>query len=195
MKKREGRPVELPSMEQIEAERKRVRYQKSYRKALRGTVYALLIVAAAAVLISSLLLPVMQITGSSMSPTLKDGDIIVLVRSDHYETGDLCGFTWNNKTLIKRVVAGPGDWVRVDGDGTVYVNGQALEEPYLETKSLGICDLTFPYQVPENAWFVMGDKRETSVDSRSSLVGCVTREQMIGRVLLRLYPFEALELF
>ncbi len=182
-------------MEQIEAERKRVRYQKNYRKALRGTVYALVMVAAAAVLISSLLLPVMQITGSSMSPTLQDGDIIVLVRSDHYESGDLCGFTWNNKTLIKRVIAGPGDWVRLDSDGQVWVNGKALEEPYLTSKSLGICDLTFPYQVPENTWFVMGDKRETSVDSRSSLVGNVTQEQMIGRVLLRLYPFGEMTIF
>ncbi len=188
-------PVALPSMEQIEAERQRVRYRRSYRRALRGTVVALVTVAAVAVLISSLLLPVMQITGGSMSPTLQNGDLIVLIRGDRYEPGDLCGFTWNNKTLIKRVIAGPGDWVQMDPDGVVYVNGTRLEEPYLTNQSLGVCDLTFPYQVPENAWFVMGDKRDTSVDSRSSLVGSVTREQMVGKVWLRFFPFDRLTTF
>lgn len=182
-------------MEQIQAERERVRYQKRYRKALRGTVYALVTVAAIAVLVSSLLLPVMQITGDSMAPTLRDGDVILLMKAGSYEPGDLCGFTWNNKTLIKRVVAGPGDWVRIDGEGTVWVNGKELEEPYLEEKSLGICDLHFPYQVPENCYFLIGDKREVSVDSRSSLVGSVNREQIVGRVLLRVYPFKESKVF
>ncbi len=188
-------PPSLPTMEQIEAERKRIKYQRSYRRALRGTVFALVVVAAVAVLISSLLLPVMQITGSSMAPTLEDGDIIVLVKAGRYERGELCGFTWNNKTLIKRVIAGPGDWVEIDGGGAVYVNGELLEEPYLSETSLGICDIQFPYQVPENSYFVMGDKRDTSVDSRSTLVGCVSEAQIVGRVLLRIYPLKEFTLF
>ncbi len=187
---RKRKDIAMPSMEQIEAERKRLKYVQAYKKALFGTVYALVIVAAAAVLVSSLLLPVLQVSGSSMDPTLCNGDIIVLVKTKNYTTGDLCSFSWNNRTMIKRIIAGPADWVEIDTDGTVYVNGQALDEMYVQEKSLGECDITFPYQVPEKSYFVMGDKRDVSIDSRSTVIGSVNESQIIGKVWLRVYPFD-----
>lgn len=189
---RKIKDIALPSMEQIEAERKRLKYVQAYKKALFGTVYALVIVAAAAVLVSSLLLPVLQVSGSSMDPTLCNGDIIVLIKTKNYNTGDLCSFSWNNRTMIKRIIAGPADWVEIDTDGTVYVNGQALDEMYVQEKSLGECDITFPYQVPEKSYFVMGDKRDVSIDSRSTVIGSVNESQIIGKVWLRVYPFDEL---
>ncbi len=187
---RKRKDIAMPSMEQIEAERKRLKYVQAYKKALFGTVYALVIVAAAAVLVSSLLLPVLQVSGSSMDPTLCNGDIIVLVKTKNYTAGDLCSFSWNNRTMIKRIIAGPADWVEIDTDGTVYVNGQALDEMYVQEKSLGECDITFPYQVPEKSYFVMGDKRDVSIDSRSTVIGSVNESQIIGKVWLRVYPFD-----
>lgn len=196
MKKRR-RVIPVPSKEAVEAEIKRLRRRKAYIKALRGTIYALIIVAALAVLISSLFMTVMQISGDSMDPALINGDIIVLLRTKRFKTGDLCSFAWNNKKLIKRIIAGPGQWVMIDEDGTVSV-GEAkerltlLDEEYIapENKTLGEnCDIEFPYQVPENCFFVLGDKRDISIDSRNKQVGCVGTEQIIGKVWIRVYPF------
>lgn len=189
MKKKQWQSKPLPTMEQIEAERKRMEYRKQYKKALFGTIYALIIVAAVAVLISSLILPVMQISGSSMDPTLCNGDIIVLIKTKDYKTGDLCSFSWNNRTLIKRIIASAGDWIEIKEDGTVFVNGEELNEPYVLEKSLGECDISFPYQVPEKSYFVMGDKRNVSIDSRSTAIGCVNEDQIVGKVWIRIYPF------
>lgn len=183
------RKVGLPTMEQIEAERERIKYRSAYKKALFGTIYALVIVAAIAVLISSLALPVLQISGSSMDPTLCNGDIIVLFKTKNYDPGDLCSFSWSNKTLIKRIIAGAGDWITIDDEGTVYVNDKVFDEPYVSNKSLGQCDIDFPYQVPEKSYFVMGDKRDVSVDSRSTVIGAVSEDQIIGKVWIRVYPF------
>lgn len=177
-------------MEQIEAERERIKYRSAYKKALFGTIYALVIVAAIAVLVSSLVLPVLQISGSSMDPTLCNGDIIVLIKTKKYTPGDLCSFSWSNKTLIKRIIAKAGDWVSIDDDGTVYVNDVVFDEPYVSNKSLGECDIEFPYQVPEKSYFVMGDKRDVSVDSRSTVIGAVSEDQIVGKVWLRVYPFK-----
>lgn len=179
----------LPTMEQIEAERERIKYKAAYKKALFGTIYALIIVAAIAVLISSLVLPVLQISGNSMDPTLCNGDIIVLFKTKDYKPGDLCSFSWSNKTLIKRIIAGAGDWISIADDGTVYINGEVFDEPYVSHKSLGECDIEFPYQVPEKSYFVMGDKRDVSVDSRSTVVGAIGEDQIIGKVWFRVFPF------
>lgn len=183
-----------PTMDQLEREIRREKHKVAYKKALLGTVNVLIVVAALAVLVSTLVFPVLQIAGDSMVPTLKNGDIILLLKTRNYDTGDLCSFTWNNRTLIKRVIAGPGDWVEIDENGIVAVNGEILEEPYLQEQSLGECDLTFPYQVPEDCYFLMGDHRATSIDSRVSLIGSVNQEQIIGKILLRVWPLEQIGL-
>ncbi len=154
--------VPLPTKKQVETERKRYRRQKAYNKALSGTVYVLTIVAAVAVLVATLILPVLQIEGTSMEPSLSNGDIVLLAKTTRFSPGDLCGFTWNNKLLVKRVIGTPGDWIEIDTDGNVYRNGEKLEEPYVQVHALGECDLEFPFQVPQEQYFVMGDMRESS---------------------------------
>jgi signal peptidase I len=186
-------PVSIPTMEQVEGERARLRYRKRYFRVLRGTLSILLVVAAAAVLAATLFLPVLQVSGSSMEPTLSDGDIIVLEKTNQYKPGDLCGLYWQNKLLLKRVIALPGSYVDIDKDGNVSIDGQPLSEPYLTEKSLGECDITFPYQVPDGKLFVMGDHRATSIDSRSSAVGCIDKTQIVGRAVLRIWPFGTLK--
>ena len=181
-----------PSVEQLEAEIRRGEQQQRFRGTLRSTVYILITVAAAAILISSLLFPVLKIYGSSMSPTLDDGQIVVALKNADFTTGDVLAFYYNNKILVKRVICGPGDWVNILEDGSVSVNGHLLAEPYLQEKAFGTCDLELPYQVPEGQYFVMGDLRASSIDSRSSLVGCVAKEQVVGRIILCLWPLSRL---
>ena len=192
---RKKKEVSLPTKSQVETERKRYRRQKAYNKALRGTVYVLTIVAAVAVLIATLILPVLQIEGTSMEPTLSNGDIVLLTKTTRFEHGDLCGFTWNNKLLIKRVIGLPGDWIEIDTDGTIYLNGDKLEEPYVEHKALGECDLEFPFQVPQEQYFVIGDMRESSIDSRNTVIGCIPKEQIVGKVFFRIWPFKNIRFF
>ena len=180
----------LPTKKQVETERKRYRRQKAYNKALSGTVYVLTIVAAVAVLIATLVLPVLQIEGTSMSPTLANGDIVLLTKTTSFDRGELCGFSWNNKLLIKRVIGLPGDWIEIDTDGTVYLNGEQLDEPYAEQLAVGECDLEFPFQVPQEQYFVLGDMRESSIDSRNTLIGCVEKDQIVGKVFFRIWPFK-----
>ena len=182
----------LPTKQQVETERKRYRRQKAYNKALGGTVYVLTIVAAVAVLIATLVLPVLQIEGKSMEPTLKNGDIVLLANTTEFDRGELCAVAWNNKLLIKRVIGIPGDWIEIDTDGTVYLNGEQLEEPYVEQIALGECDLEFPYQVPQEQYFLLGDMRESSIDSRNTMIGCVEEGQIVGKVFLRVWPFDRL---
>ena len=192
---RKKKEVSLPTKKQVETERKRYRRQKAYNKALRGTVYVLTIVAAVAVLIATLILPVLQIEGTSMEPTLSNGDIVLLMKTTRFERGDLCGFTWNNKLLIKRVIGLPGDWIEIDTDGTIYLNGDKLEEPYVEHKALGECDLEFPFQVPQEQLFVIGDMRESSIDSRNTVIGCIPKDQIVGKVFFRVWPFKKIRFF
>ena len=192
---RKKKEVALPTKNQVETERKRYRRQKAYNKALRGTVYVLTIVAAVAVLIATLILPVLQIEGTSMEPTLSNGDIVLLTKTTRFEHGDLCGFTWNNKLLIKRVIGLPGDWIEIDTDGTIYLNGDKLEEPYVEHKALGECDLEFPFQVPQEQYLVVGDMRESSIDSRNTVIGCIPKEQIVGKVFFRIWPFKDIRFF
>lgn len=187
--------VSLPTKQQVETERKRYRRQKAYNKALGGTIYVLTIVAAVAVLIATLVLPVLQIEGTSMEPTLVNGDIVLLTKTTNFDRGQLCGFSWNNKLLIKRVIGIPGDWIEIDTDGTVYLNGEKLEEPYAAQLAVGECDLEFPFQVPQEQYFVLGDMRESSIDSRNTLIGCVAKDQIVGKVFFRIWPFKTIRFF
>ena len=187
--------VALPTKKQVETERKRYRRQKAYNKALSGTVYVLTIVAAVAVLVATLILPVLQIEGTSMEPSMSNGDIVLLAKTTRFKHGDLCGFTWNNKLLVKRVIGTPGDWIEIDTDGSVYRNGDKLEEPYVQVHALGECDLEFPFQVPQEQYFVMGDMRESSIDSRNTLIGCIPKDQIVGKVFFRIWPFKKMQVF
>ncbi len=179
---------ELPQLDILQGELKREMYRRRFRKLLRSTVNALVVVAAVAALIATLILPVLQIAGTSMEPSLNNGDIVLMIKNGKPETGDLCAFYYSNKILIKRVIAVPGDYLWIDPDGTVHLNGQVLDEPYVTQKALGECDIDFPYQVPENHYFVMGDHRETSIDSRSSTIGCIADDQIIGKILCKFWP-------
>ena len=184
---------DLPQLDALQKELKRERYKRRFRRLLRSTVNALIVVAAIAALIATLVMPVLQIAGTSMEPSLNDGDIVLLIKSNDMETGDLCAFYYSNKILIKRVIATPGDYIWIESDGTVFLNGEPLDEPYISQKALGECDVEFPYQVPENSYFVMGDKRETSIDSRSSVIGCVTEDQIVGKIFCRFWPLTEFE--
>lgn len=182
------RKKDIPQLDALQKELKRERYKRRFRRLLRSTVNALLVVAAVAALVATLMLPVLQIAGTSMEPSLNDGDIVLLVKKNDLKSGDLCAFYYSNKILIKRVIATPGDYIWIESDGTVYLNGEPLDEPYVSVKALGECDVTFPYQVPENNYFVMGDHRETSIDSRSSVIGCIPEDQIVGKIICKFWP-------
>ena len=184
---------EIPTAVQLEAELKRAKYQREYRKLLRNTISSLIVVAAIAVLVSMLFLPVLRVTGTSMTPTLQNDELVVCRKRGTFQSGDIIAFYFNNKILLKRVIGVAGDIIDIDDSGTVYVNGEALEEPYLNEKALGECDIELPYQVPDERVFVMGDHRSTSVDSRSTDVGCVAEEAVVGKVILRVWPVKQFE--
>jgi len=184
--------TERPSVAQLEAELNRVKYKKRYRTVLKSTVYTLITVAAIAVLVATLWLPVLQIYGASMTPTLQDGEIVFSLKTTDMKQGDIVAFYYNNKILVKRVIAAPGEWVDIDPEsGEVFINDIPLEEPYLQEKSFGDADIEFPYQVPDGKIFVMGDHRSTSVDSRHTAVGCVAQEQIVGKIIFRVWPLKA----
>ena len=185
-------PVEVPSVAQLEKELQRERYRRNYSRVLRSTLFTLVSVAAVAILVAMLFMPVLQIYGSSMSPCLEDGDIVVTLKRSDFKQGDVISFYYNNKILVKRVIAFPGDWVNLDAEGNVSVNGQKLEEPYLADKAYGDVNIQLPYQVPDGKYFVMGDHRSTSADSRNTAVGCVAQEQIVGKMLLRVWPLSTI---
>lgn len=180
----------LPGTSEVETELRREKYKSRYKKTLKSTVFALITAAAVAVLVATLWLPVLKIFGSSMSPTLQEGEIVVSVKVNELEPGDVVAFYYGNKVLVKRYIAGPGTWVDIREDGVVFVDDSLLVEPYLSERSLGICDIELPYQVPEGTYFLIGDQRSTSVDSRHSSVGCVSQDQIVGKIVFRVWPLE-----
>lgn len=186
-----GEKIEMPELEQLETELKRVKYKSRYRSVLRSTVYTLIVVAAVAVLVATIWLPVLQIYGSSMAPTINEGDIVVSVNGSGFEQGDLIAFYIGNKILVKRCIALPGQEVDMDEDGNVYVDGELLDEPYLEEKAYGDVNIEFPFNVPEGRYFCMGDHRATSADSRREEIGCISDEQIVGKIVFRVWPFSA----
>lgn len=187
---KQKRTTEMPTLEQLEKEVRRINYRSRYRSVLRSTVYTLVVVAAIAVLVATIWMPVLQIYGASMTPTLEEGDIVVSLKGSKFEPGDLVAFYIGNKILVKRCIAGPGQWVDMDEQGNVYVDGQPLEEPYLTEKSLGDANIELPYQLPDNRYFCMGDHRATSVDSRHTEIGCVSEEQIVGKIVFRVWPMD-----
>ena len=180
--------VSIPTIQSVDQERKRLRRSMYYRQALRGTISVLIVVAAIAVLITTLFLPILQISGDSMAPTLEHDEIVILLKTTSLDRGDLIGFYYQGKILLKRVIALPEETVVIDGDGNVYVNEQLLEEPYVTDNSLGDCDLEFPYTVPGDGYYVMGDKRTNSNDSRNSGIGNIKLDDIIGKVFVRVWP-------
>ena len=188
MSRRNRRQVSLPSPEQVSRAYQQDQYRKRYKRAFISTLSVLAVIAAVAVLVSTLFLPVIQVSGNSMEPTLSDGDVLVLLKSKRYERSQLCCISWQNKMLLKRIIGLPGDVVSIDIQGNVSVNGALLDEPYVSDKTLGECDVSFPCQVPEGKVFVLGDHRSTSIDSRSSEIGCVDQDQIVGFVLFQVWP-------
>ena len=188
MRKEKRSQTQPPTLEQLTAELARENYKRRFGRVLRSTLFTLVVVAAAAVLVATIWMPVLQIYGSSMTPTLNEGEIVVSVKGSDFEPGDLVAFYLGNKILVKRCIAGPGQWVDINENGDVFVDGKLLDEPYLTEKALGECDQSFPYQVPESRFFCMGDHRATSVDSRHSAVGCVAEEQIVGKIVFRVWP-------
>ena len=180
--------VDAPSFSELNKEQQRLRTRKTYQRAFFKTVGVLCVVAAISVLLTTLWMPVLQIYGSSMSPTLEPGDLVLSVKNEKLETGDVVAFYQGNKLLIKRVIATSGQWVDIDNDGVVTVDGQVLDEPYIKELSLGNCDIELPHQVKEAHYFIMGDNRDTSLDSRANTIGDIAEEQIEGKVVFRIWP-------
>ena len=188
MKGKSQQKFSLPQTAEIKKVYQKARYRKRFMETIRSTIFMLIVVAAFAVLVAVLFLPILRIYGKSMRGTLDRGDVVVSVKSSHFETGDIVAFYYNNNILVKRVIAEAGDWVDMKDDRTVYVNQTKLKEPYLKHKAYGQTNIKFPYQVPEDRIFVMGDNREVSIDSRNTSIGTVSDEQIVGKLVFKIWP-------
>lgn len=186
MKKNEN--ITLLTTSQIEELYKKAKFRKLFSEKIRSTVFMLIVVAAFAILVAMLYLPTLRIYGKSMKGTLEGGNIVLAVKSNRFKTGDIVAFYYNNNILVKRVIAESGDWVNITKDGTVYVNNKKINEPYIENKAYGETNIKFPYQVPENRIFVLGDNRKVSIDSRNTSIGVVSDEQLVGKLIFRIWP-------
>lgn len=181
----------IPDLAQLQAELLREKHKHRYRRTLRSTIYALIVIAAAAVLTATIFLPVLRIYGTSMTPTVTEGQIVVSLKGSSFEQGDVVALWFGNKLLVKRIIAGPAQWVDIDSNGDVFVDGKVIDEPYITEKAYGDCNIILPYQVPDEKYFVMGDHRTTSQDSRNSTVGCISEDQIVGKIVFRVWPFPA----
>ncbi len=190
-----SKKIFVPSTEELEIEYKRLSGKKKYNSALRSTITLLLFIAAVSILLAMFIFPVLQIYGSSMTPVLNDGELVVCLKTNKLEQGDMVAFYYNNKILVKRLIANPGEWVDMDQDGNVYVNNILIDEPYVDEKALGDVDIEFPYQVPEGKYFFMGDHRSISIDSRNTAIGCISDEQIIGKLICKIWPIKKFEIF
>ena len=177
-----------PTTDSIKKELDRYTYRRNFLRTLRNTAFTLVVVAALAILVAVLLMPILRIYGSSMSGTVDNGDLVASIKTSDMKTGDVIAFYYNNNILVKRVIAVSGDFVDIDEEGNVYVNQTLLNEPYLSSKAFGETNIELPYQVPEDRIFVMGDNREVSIDSRNTAVGCVAGEQVVGKIVFRIWP-------
>lgn len=186
---KKSQTVSVPSVEQLNTELNRINHRSRFRKLLRSTIYTLIVVSAVAVLVAVLFLPVLRIYGNSMTPTLNEGEIVISIKGADIDHGDVVGVYFGSKLLIKRCIALEHEWVNIDEDGNVYVEGELIDEPYLTEKAFGECNLELPYQVPDGSIFVMGDHRETSIDSRNTSVGCIDTENIVGKIVFRVWPF------
>lgn len=195
MKEKVDKKVEIPKVSDLEKELKRVKDKSKFNGLLKNTIYTLIVVSALAVLVAVFYMPVIRIYGSSMEPTLKAGDIVVSVKTDDIDVGDIIGVYYGSKLLVKRVIAKENQWVNIDDEGNVFINGEELplDEPYLKEKFMGELDIELPYKVPEKTLFIMGDNRETSVDSRNSSMGCIDEEEVVGKIIFRVWPFDRFE--
>ncbi|MBR0226846.1 MAG: signal peptidase I [Clostridia bacterium] len=180
----------FPDLDDIQNEMRRSKNQSKYHQALKSTAGTIVVVAAIAVLVASIFLPVLRVTGTSMQPNFAPGNVLVALKTKDYVPGDVCSFYYNNKLIIKRVIAIGGDVLEIDEDGRVSVNGLVLDESYVRTYDLGLCDIDFPYTVPAEQLFVMGDNRASSVDSRVQAFGCISKEELMGKVVLRVWPLQ-----
>lgn len=192
--KKGKKAITAPEPSVVEAVLKKEKYKARYWKVFRSTIYILIVVAAIAALIATLWMPVLQIYGNSMTPTLNEGNVVISLNTKEFKRGDIIAFYYNNKILVKRVIATSGEWVDIKEDGTVYVNDEKLDEPYIQELALGDCNIDLPYQVPESRVFVMGDHRSTSVDSRNSAVGCIAEEQIVGKLQVCIWPLDSFEI-
>ncbi len=191
-RKKQTNKITIPTAKQIEEEILREKYNRKYRQVLKSTLYSLIVVAAVAVLIATLAFPVLQISGSSMEPTLNDEEIVVLLKTANMKKGELCCFSYQNKLLIKRVIGLPGDKINIDENGNVYVNDELIDEPYVTDRALGETDIKLPCYVTDGHYFVLGDHRSTSIDSRSSVIGLVSEEYIVGKIFFRVWPFDSI---
>ena len=192
--KKKKKELFIPNKEELEKELNRIKYKLKYKKTLKSTFVALLLVIAVSSLLSTLLFPVLEIYGSSMYPTLSEGEIVLSIRKSAFKRGDIIAFYYNNKILIKRVIGISSDWVNIDEEGNVYVNDILLDESYVKDKNLGETDIKYPYQVPDDTYFVLGDDRLTSLDSRTSIIGAIKKEDIIGKIIFKLWPINKIEI-
>lgn len=181
---------ELPSVLQLQEELSREKHKRKYNSAFRSTVNLLITIVAISALLAMFIFPVLQTYGHSMSPTLEDGEFVICLRTSKLQSKDIVAFYYNNKILIKRLIGLPGDMINIDDEGNVFVNGVMLDEPYVNEKSIGECDLEFPYQVPDGKYFFLGDHRSVSIDSRSSVIGCISEEQIVGKLFFKVWPLK-----
>lgn len=179
---------DLISNDEVKEELSRLKERERYLKKVQKTLSILVVVAAISVLVATLWMPVLKIYGSSMDPTLENGQIVVSIKTKKLKSGDVVAFWQGNKLLVKRVIASPGQKVDIDVNGKVFVDGKAIHESYVDSESLGNTDIDFPHQVEESRWFCMGDNRESSIDSRSAVIGDVSKEQIEGKVLFSVWP-------